>query len=54
LDEVGYRIGPNALEGSIDVNNMYARVFDEFFAKVTVHQHDDLLVGGTFHGHIDF
>jgi len=54
LDEVGYCIGPNALEGSIDVNNMHARVFDEFFAKVAVHQHDDLLVGETFHGHIDF
>jgi len=32
---------------------MYARVLDGFFTKFAVHQHDDLLVGETFHGHID-
>jgi len=32
---------------------MYARVLDKFFAKFTVHWHNDLLVGETFCGHID-
>jgi len=32
---------------------MHARVLDEFFAKFAVYQYNDLLVKGTFYGHID-
>jgi len=53
LDEIGYCVRPNILEGTVDVHNMYARVLDKLLGKLIIHWYNDLLIRWALHGHVD-
>jgi len=53
MNEVHYHIQFDVLESMIDVDNMYAYVFEEFVCCLVIYWNNNLFVGETLCSHVD-